>query len=267
MRQALLDYYFRISPDKDVCLMFNSIIDYLMKYHLCNYNGNYWLKYYADSNDDQITFNASILGAVFLRKIAVIANRENEVADFCKQALDTVISYQKSDGRWNYHISLNTGFEKPQIDFHQGFILDALLDYMELTGFNEPYLSSYIKGLEYYYNKQFCPNGQSLYRVPNKWPADIQNQAQGIITFARAAKAIQDEKYSNFAMTIAEWTINNMQDESGHFYFLKYPFLTNKIRYVRWSDAPIAYALSVLLTCQPEIQKKSICLESRLHTM
>ena len=263
---ALLDYC-RIIPDDEIHLMFNSIIDYLMKYHQCDQNCNYWLKYYAVSDNDQITFNASALGSVFLRKIAGVVKRENEVEDFCKHAVDTIVSFQKSDGHWNYFISLGSGYEKPQIDFHQGFLLDALLEYMELTGFKEPYFTSYLKGLEYYHNNQFLPNGQSLYRVPKKWPADIQNQAQGIITFAKAARAGMGEKYLKLALTIAQWTINNMQNKDGHFYFLKYPLFQNRIRYVRWNDAPMAYALSVLLATQSAIQKKDICLESRLHMM
>ncbi len=122
---------------------------------------------------------------------------------------------------------------------------------MELTGFMEPFLSAYNKGIKFYYEKQFLPNGQGLYRYPRKWPVNIHNQAQGIITFTRASRL--DEKYYDFARTIAEWTIQNMQDEDGHFYFLKYPLFTNKIPYIRWSDAAMAYALSVFLARGKEL--------------
>ena len=246
--QALLDYYNKIDPDTELIKIFNSIIDYLLKYHQKNTQNFAWLKYHEDSNNYLITHNASILGAVVLKKMAAIAKREEEVENFCSRIVHTTLNFQKDDGRWNYSVSLETGYEKQQVDFHQGFILDALLGYMELTGFKDPFLSAYKKGLKFYYQKQFMPDGQSIYRYPKKWPADIHSQAQGIITFTHAARAGFGDHYLNFARTIAEWTIQNMQDKDGHFYFLKYPWFTNKIPYIRWSDANMAYALSVLLS-------------------
>jgi uncharacterized protein YyaL (SSP411 family) len=77
---------------------------------------------------------------------------------------------------------------------------------------------------------------------------NIHNQAQGIITFTRAAEAGFGHHYLDFARTIAEWTIRNMQDPDGHFYYHKYRFFTNKIPYIRWSDASMAHALAVYLT-------------------
>ena len=91
------------------------------------------------------------------------------------------------------------------------------------------------------------PDGQGIYRYPKKYPVNIHNQAQGIITFTRAAAFGFGDHYLDFARTIAEWTIKNMQDLDGHFYYLKYPLFTNKIPYIRWSDAAMAYALSVYL--------------------
>jgi len=43
---------------------------------------------------------------------------------------------------------------------------------------------------------------------------------------------------NEFAMKIAEWTINNnMIDKDGYFYYRKYKLYTNKISYMRWSNA------------------------------
>jgi len=102
------------------------------------------------------------------------------------------------------------------------------------------------KGLSFYKKKQFLPSGQSLWRLPKKWPVEIHNQAQGIITFSLLESYHPD--YSAFAKTIAHWTIHNMQDPSGFFYYRKYPWFTNKIPFIRWSQAWMLLALSELMS-------------------
>ena len=54
------------------------------------------------------------------------------------------------------------------------------------------------------------------------------------------------DKIGGFAEKIAKWTIENMQDEKGYFYYQKWPFLTNKIAYMRWGQAWMMLALSTL---------------------
>ena len=82
--------------------------------------------------------------------------------------------------------------------------------------------------------------------ICEKWPVNIHNQSQGIITFTKAHEAGYGEKYLEFAEAILNWTLENMQGKDGHFYYLKYPFFTNKIPYMRWSDGNMLYALSHL---------------------
>ena len=78
------------------------------------------------------------------------------------------------------------------------------------------------KGLRYYKNNQFYESGRSLWRIPKKWPVEIHNQSQGIITFSKLSKF--DTSYSDFASKIANWTIDNMQSPKGYFYYRKNPF-------------------------------------------
>lgn len=221
-------------------------VDYFMKHHLVETGDKTFFKYYPDSPVHQITYNASIIAAAYLLEVGHI-EKEPIWIETAKKAMAFVVSCQHPEGYWNYRTNLNTGEEKQQIDFHQGFILDALLRFIQLESNNPAVKESYIKGLDFYRHKQFLPNGQGIYRYPRKWPVNIHNQAQGIITFTRAAAAGFGEQYYQFARTIAQWTIQNMQDKDGHFYFLKYPLFTNKIPYIRWSDAAMAYALAVLL--------------------
>ena len=237
---------FEIVPDqkyKDICI---DICRSFAERLLSGYREFVFFRYTPETPEHRWCYNASAIGAAYItavsHKFIEEVNRRS-----IEKALQDVISRQKPDGEWWYSLDLETGYEKQQIDFHQGFILDALLDYMQCTGIEEPYLDSYKKGLDFYFNKQFLPDGRGIYRYPKKYPVNIHNQAQGIVTFTRAAAAGFGDHYLDFAQTIAEWTIKNMQDPKGHFYYVKYPFFTNKIPYIRWSDAAMSFALAVYL--------------------
>jgi len=85
-----------------------------------------------------------------------------------------------------------------------------------------------------------------------RFPVDIHHQAQGIITLSKLYAMFKEDKYLDSARKIAEWTVENMQDETGFFYYQKWPFLTNKIPYMRWSQAWMILALSSLPYCKKE---------------
>ena len=55
-----------------------------------------------------------------------------------------------------------------------------------------------------------------------------------------------NDYYKDFAKTIAEWTIKNMQSPRGYFYYRKNKIITNKVSYMRWSQAWMMLALTEL---------------------
>lgn len=223
-----------------------SVNTYLNQYMLTNYDDLLHFKYYDTSPNELFVFNANANTCAFLAELDMFNNSASN-KDIVYKVISSVIKYQQNDGRWNYSVNLKTGIQKKQVDFHQGFILDSILRILNAYGDDLTLKKSYQRGLDFYMKNQFLPSGQGIYRYPKKWPVNIHNQAQGIITFTRAAEAGFGNKYMEFARTIAEWTINNMQDPDGHFYYMKYPIFTNKIPYIRWSDASMALALSVFI--------------------
>ena len=52
------------------------------------------------------------------------------------------------------------------------------------------------------------------------------------------------------AKKIAQWAIENMQDKEGYFYYQKTKWYTNRISYIRWSQAWMFYGLALLLAAQ-----------------
>ena len=191
-----------------------------------------------------VCFNATMLGAELLASNYFLS-QENKLKEFAKLSVDFTVAHQHSEGKWSYSID-KTGKDKIQVDFHQGFILNSLYSYMQFTGDeSESYKNALIKGANFYYHYQFLKSGQSLWRIPKKWPVDIHNQSQGSITFCKLAAL--SEKYLPFAERIALWTIDNMQDTKGFFYYRKGRFITNRIPYMRWSQAWMMTALTTLI--------------------
>lgn len=200
--------------------------------------------------DQDCCYNASMLGSE-LFAFLYHETKEESYKELAIQSTNFVIDKQKSDGRWNYSIDLATGKERTQIDFHQGYVIDSLANVIKyIPDTKDKYDAFLLKGLKYY-ETQFLDNGQSYYRVPNKWPVEIHNQAQGIITFARLAHL--NNKYLDIAQRIADYTIKNMRSSKGFFYYKKYPLLTIKTSYMRWSQAWMNLALIELTSA---IEKK-----------
>jgi uncharacterized protein YyaL (SSP411 family) len=139
------------------------------------------------------------------------------------------------------------GNEITQYDYHQGFDIMLLMEIERYTGME---LKRYIDMATEYYLSMF-KNGVSRYRNEKKWPIDIHNQAQGILTFSYLSKFNRD--YLKYAEEILRWTVGNMWDEKGYFYYHIWPFMKNKIAYMRWSEAWMLLALSAFLKAGGEI--------------
>ena len=193
------------------------------------------------------TYNASLHAAEILLKACLVQGQTPD--ERIERAVRFVLSRQKQDASWYYSYNPENNTERRQIDFHQGFVLVSLQNIMEQGDILQDEIGRAIKkGLEFYKNEQFFPNGRSMWRLPKKWPVDIHNQSQGIITFALLKDYHPD--YLDFAQTIARWTIENMQDKTGYFYYRKYPFFTNKIPFIRWAQAWMLLALSEVLVIE-----------------
>ena len=192
-----------------------------------------------------LCFNASLLGAEVLAiNYKLIGDEESRIQAIA--AVNYVINKQKKNGVWAYSEDIDSGKERMQIDFHQGYILESIFNILVYTRIqNQEWENSLKLGLEYYRNCQFFKNGKSLWRVPKIYPVEIHNQTQGIITFSRLSD--YDSEGLNFANTIANWTINNMQDKKGYFYYQIFRTHINKTPYMRWSQAWMLLALSNLI--------------------
>ena len=198
----------------------------------------------------ELCFNSSLLAAEILAKTYALCPKP-ELKEKAINAVEWVISHQKEDGRWNYSVDLKTGKEREQIDFHQGYILESIYEIQNAIGMKkEKWEESLKRGIKFYKEKQFLSDGNSYWRWPQKYPVEIHNQAQGIITFTKLCKYYPSVE--EFASTIAKWTIKDMQAEDGHFYYQNFKFHKHKISYIRWSQALMFLAITILLKYEEE---------------
>jgi len=197
--------------------------------------------------DQYIVQNANMLGSAFLARVYSVT-KDELLYEYSERSMKFSMFYQKKDGSWNYSEKSPHGIESHQIDFHQGFIIDSICNFLQYMNLNdENYIDALKKALFFYRKNQFNNNGYSKWRYPYTFPIDIHNQSQGIITFYRTYKFLKKPDLLNFSNKIANWTIDNMSDQSGFFYYQKWPFFKNRISYMRWSQAWIFLALSTLL--------------------
>jgi uncharacterized protein YyaL (SSP411 family) len=238
---ALVESY-KILKENTLKEMAVKTSNFLIKDLLEKDGEDFFLKYTL-TEKDRIVLNASAQGLEAMSHLLPIYEDE-KMKDVCERLVNFLIKKQRENGSWVYSI-YKRGKVRIQLDFHQGYVIDGLLAFLPYSKNKEAVISCIEKGAEFYKEVLFLENGQSYYRYPMRYPVDIHHLAQGIITFSKLD--ILDTKYLEFAKKIAEWTVLNMQDNSGYFYYQKYRLFTNRISYMRWGQAWMMLALATLL--------------------
>lgn len=185
--------------------------------------------------------NANLLGAGLLARVARLTGEER-LTTLASQAVAFTTRHQLENGAWYY----GTASHHRWIDhFHTGFNLETLLDYADHTGRTD-LAPSLLAGLAFYTSRLFAQDRVPKYYHDRVYPVDIHSCAQAIIIFTRFNKV--EPGLLNRAVAVARWTLDHMRDREGFFYFQRRRFWTNRLSYMRWSQAWMMRALSHLLS-------------------
>jgi hypothetical protein len=189
--------------------------------------------------DDEKVHNANLLAASLLSRVYSLTG-EDILLDYADRAVSFSAGYQNKDGSWYYGLSPKQNWVD---SFHTGFVLESLYDYARFSGRSDV-MGKVKSGLDFYQNNFFTKNGLPKYYDMKTYPIDTHSAAEGIIVFTR----LRDMNASNLdrAKKIALWTINNMQDSRGYFYYQRRKCYCNKTQYMRWSQAWMFEALIYL---------------------
>jgi len=185
--------------------------------------------------------NSNMLGAAMLARTARITGDRN-AQEVANEAMVFSCARQRSDGAWYYGDSPNTHW----IDnFHTGYNLDSLKIYIENTG-DKSYSKNLRGGFEYFKQNFFDKNGRPKYYHNRTYPIDIQCASQAIETLTNFS--VIDEASLELASKVAKWTIKNMQDKTGYFYYRVLPGIKVKIPMMHWGQATMYKSLSNLIS-------------------
>jgi len=190
--------------------------------------------------DRQISIhNANMLGAGILARTAKRTGSE-ECRRVARSAMEYSCSRQRPDGSWWYGESPSNLW----IDnFHTGYNLDGLKHFMDSMG-DDSFRQYFENGLAFYKANFFEPNGRPKYYYTRTYPVDIQCAAQAIDTLAFVSD--HDPESLELAKRVAAWTIRNMQDKKGYFYYRQYPIMKAKTPMLHWGQGTMFKALAHL---------------------
>ena len=192
---------------------------------------------YAEK-DTQIVFNASLLGAEFLLKVGTLFPNSEYIA-LARDAAEFVAGHQRTDGGWNYGLEPSQQWED---SFHTGFVIVSMKYIGDAVG-DSRLMESGQRGFEYYRKTFLEPDYAIRYFPGKRYPIDAHALGQAMVT----CETFADHET---ALRIAEWSIENMRSSEGFFYYQKHRAFTNKIPYLRWSNAWMFLGLSSILSTE-----------------
>jgi hypothetical protein len=196
------------------------------------------------SIDNFHVHNANVVVAANLIRTWYHCKRQ-DLKDIGQRALDFTVKYQNNDGSWYYWAPPDTILGNID-NYHTGFILESMELIRKYLGKDFHYEKQMDLGLDFYIN-HFFENDVIPKLFHNcLYPIDIQSCAQSIITLVELSKS-----YSSLAekpLKIADWTIKNMFDPNGYFYYRLYKNgYVDKTPYLRWAEAWMFRALTNLI--------------------
>ena len=187
-----------------------------------------------------LVHNANVLGGSLLAR-TYGHTRNNAYRDVAQKALQYTAQYQRPDASWWYGEKENLHWVD---NFHTAYVLDSFKHYAEGTGDNQ-FESIMTSGYQYWKNTFFLPDGTPRYYDHKTLPLDIQCSSQAIDTLVYFSD--RDPESLGLAVAVANWTIHNMQDGSGYFYYRRYsPRVVNKTPTLHWGQATMLCALAAL---------------------
>jgi rhamnogalacturonyl hydrolase YesR len=234
--QAFLDAY-DLLGDENYLKVARSICSWILDLPREKTDSGTCISYVAFSQES--IHNSNMLGAAMLSRTAKYGNG-GAYLDAAKAAMEYSCSRQLGDGAWYYG-------EDPKnhwIDnFHTGYNLDSLKCYIESTG-DRSYDANLRKGFDYFKRVFFEAEGLPKYYHNRAYPIDIQCASQAITTLAHFAD--YDEASLALSERVAKWTIANMQDKEGYFYYRKLPWIRAKTPMLHWGQATMYKGLTLL---------------------
>lgn len=201
--------------------------------------GKTFLRYIP--GEEAVVHNASLAGAWALALLAARFARA-PWAGLAHDAACASAGEQSAEGAWTYGHRGHHGF----IDnFHTAFNLEFLDGLGKALGTGE-WDSAVDRGLAYYLEKLFDPDGAPRYYAARRWPVDIHACASAVAALVRLRA--RDGRCMLQAGKTLQWTVANLWDPAaGAFSYQLTRGYRNRVPYLRWGQAWMYHALRTWL--------------------
>jgi hypothetical protein len=194
---------------------------------------------YIPTQNKQV-HNANTLGASLLARTYSCTRNESYRA-LAQKAMQYTAQHQRPDSSWYYGEAANLHWVD---NFHTAYVLDCFKYYAEGTG-DARFDNSLMEGYRYWKSTFFLADGTPKYYNYKTLPIDIQCCSQAIDTLVFFHD--RDPESLLLALKVAKWTIEQMQDRTGYFYYRRYSrWLVNKTPTLHWGQATMLCALAGL---------------------
>ena len=214
--------------------------------HRADCNDGFLFSYSPLQGNDTV-YNASLLGSKLL-SYCYRYTQDERLKETARGSVVACCNGQAVDGSWVYGMLPVQGW----IDsFHTDYNLDGLIAYQENTG-DMAFAENIERGFDFYIKNFFNEDGSPKYYHNQQYPIDIHCPGQLFVTLHRLGKF---DEYRELAAKVLEWTVKNMQDRRGYFYYQLKKGISSKISYMRWSNAFMFNALSYYILSEWKIKE------------
>jgi len=189
--------------------------------------------------------NANTLGASLLARTSSFT-RNSSYRELAEKSIRFTANHQRLDSSWYYGAPSNTHWVD---NFHTAYVLDCF-KYYQMATRDDRFVEHLTKGYDYWKRTFFLADGTPKYYDYKTLPIDIQCSSQAIDTLVFFHDLDPDNL--GLALKVAKWTMDNMQDSDGHFYYRRYsPWVVNKTATLHWGQATMLCALAGLYKLLP----------------
>ncbi|HZT57872.1 MAG TPA: hypothetical protein VFA21_04520 [Pyrinomonadaceae bacterium] len=202
-------------------------------------------------------FNASLLAGEALALVGALASNTASF-DLALRSARYVVRRQRPDGSWGYGAD---SYQSWADNFHTAFVLTSLARFLR-TAEGSPAARGYTsadgeeirrairRGYEFWRERFFLADGWPKYYHRSAHPADAHSAGAALVACAELIDIEPDA--IDLARRVARWSVRELFDRRGFFYYQKRRFHTVRTPFMRWSQGWMMYGLARLLEVSGE---------------
>ena len=186
------------------------------------------------------------LGGAFLAEAGALLDRR-DLRDAARRLVTWVVDKQTDYGAWYYTHPRGDSFITHD-NYHTAIILDCLDRYREATG-DDRFDAAYWSGLAFYRDHHFTEEGAPRWMHDGTHatdhPFDVHGSGSAVLCLSRAAG--REPTYWPLALRTLDWTLDNLYDANGRFFYQKTRWRTKRFCLLRWCNGWMSWALASVL--------------------